>query len=205
MLCTECGTTSVAGQFESFSCSGLSKEYTLTTTGHKSFFIRSSACARITKITIEAGSSTGGGTTPEPEPEPEPEEPVIPDTPVENDGIVGSWHIKSFCGGAANADIYMQLNSDKTFLLYQRSNSATFVKYSGTYSLDEANSIISGVYSDGVAWANCYKYSINANKELVFVNTNNSSEITIYEPAEMPTITTQNVSRAVVSSNNRPL
>lgn len=203
MLCTECGTTSVIGQFESFGCNGMSKEYTLTTTGKKSFYIRSSACARITQITIEAGG-TGSGTTPEPEPDPEPE-PEEPDTPIVNDGIIGGWHIKSFCGGTADADIYMQLNSDKTFLLYQRTNSATFVRFDGTYSLDESNSIISGTYSDGVSWANSYQYSINSNNELVFVNTSNSAEVTIYEPAAMPTISTRSISRLAVSSDNRPL
>ncbi len=207
-LCTECGTTTVAGQFESFNCNGKSMEYTLTTSGHKSLYIRAtSSVVRITKITVETSSTTGGGngdgTTPEPEPNPE--EPEVPDTPIENDGIVGGWHLISFCGGSAEADIYMQLNSDKTFNLYQRTNSPTFVQFSGTYSLDESNTIISGRYSDGVAWANSYKYSINSNKELVFINTNNSTEISIYEPSAMPTTSLQNVSRAVAFSGNRPL
>ena len=201
-LCSESGTTAVAGQFESFSCSGMSKEYTLTTTGVKSLFIRSSACARITKITIETSGGNGGGTTPEPEPEPEdPIEPEIPDYPIINDGIIGGWHIRSYCGGAANADIYMQLNSDKTFLLYQRTNSATFVKYEGTYSLDEANSVISGKYSDGVQWANSYKYSINDYNELVFVNTNNETEVTLYEPTKMPFASSNNPNFTVLPAS----
>ena len=99
----------------------------------------------------------------------------------------------------------MQLNEDGSFLLYQRSNSATYVEYSGTYTLDEANAVISGVYSDGSSWANSYNYSINANNELVFVNTNNSAEITIYEPATMPSISTLNISRAANISNIKPL
>ena len=81
-LCTE----SSSGTFESFKCSGTSREYTLTTSGHKRLFIRTTACARITKITIVAGGGTsGGGTTPEPEnptPEnPEPENPTPDPTP----------------------------------------------------------------------------------------------------------------------------
>ena len=75
LLCSQSGTTSVAGQFESYKCSGKAYEYTLTSTGHKSLFIRSSACARITKITIVAGggSGNGGGTTPDPTPDPDPD------------------------------------------------------------------------------------------------------------------------------------
>lgn len=73
LLCSECGTTAVAGQFESFSCGGRAQEYTLTTTGVKSLYIRSTACARITTITIVAGGSgSGGGTTPTPDPTPDP-------------------------------------------------------------------------------------------------------------------------------------
>ena len=82
-LCSEAGTTAVAGQFESFKCGGTAQEYTLTTTGHKSLYIRSEACARITSITIVAGGSgsgNGGGTTPEPE-NPKPEEPTPDPTP----------------------------------------------------------------------------------------------------------------------------
>lgn len=86
LLCSESGNKSAVGQFESIPCSGTSVEYTLTTTGHKSLYIRASACANITAITIVAGGNgSGGGTTPEPEPEPEPEPTPDPDpTPEPN-------------------------------------------------------------------------------------------------------------------------
>ena len=91
-LCTEGGTTSVVGQFESFSCSGKSGEYTLTTTGHKSFYIRAtSGVCRITKITIVAGgSSVNPDPTPEPEPEPEPEPDPTPDPEPDPDPTPGT-------------------------------------------------------------------------------------------------------------------
>lgn len=69
LLCSAAGTTSTEGQFESFKCSGTSTEYTLTTAGHKLLYIRSSACARITSVTIVSG---GGGSTPAPDPDPTP-------------------------------------------------------------------------------------------------------------------------------------
>ena len=80
-LCSEAGTTAVAGQFESFKCGGTAQEYTLTTSGHKSLYIRSEACARIDKITIVAGGGSGnsGGTTPNPDPTPDPEPEPEPD------------------------------------------------------------------------------------------------------------------------------
>ena len=88
LLCSQAGTTTVAGQFESFSCGGKAQEYTLTTTGHKSLYIRSTACARITSITIVAGGNgSGGGTTPTPDPDPTPDpepEPEPDPTPGAN-------------------------------------------------------------------------------------------------------------------------
>ncbi len=90
LLCSQSGTTTVAGQFESFGCGGKAQEYTLATTGHKSLYIRSTACARITSITIVAGGSgNGGGTTPTPDPTPDPEpdpepEPTPDPTPGAN-------------------------------------------------------------------------------------------------------------------------
>lgn len=93
LLCSEAGTTTVSGQFESINCSGTSVEYTLTTTGHKSLYLRASACANITAITItyggSAGGNNGGGTTPDPEPEPEPEPTPDPDPdPVPNPSTI---------------------------------------------------------------------------------------------------------------------
>ncbi|MBQ5836870.1 MAG: DNA/RNA non-specific endonuclease [Alistipes sp.] len=80
LLCSQAGTKQVSGQFESFSCSGTSTEHTLTTTGKKSFYIRSSACANITAIYITyGGSGNGGGTTPTPDPDPTPTPDPTPD------------------------------------------------------------------------------------------------------------------------------
>ena len=74
LLCTEAGTTNASGEFESFSFGGSTSEYTLATAGIKRVYIRSSACARISSVTIMAGGkANGGGTTPEPEPDPTPD------------------------------------------------------------------------------------------------------------------------------------
>lgn len=73
LLCTAKGTTAVSGQFESFSFGGSASEHALTTAGVKQLYIRASACARISSVTIVAGGkATGGGTTPEPDPTPDP-------------------------------------------------------------------------------------------------------------------------------------
>ena len=72
-LCTEAGTSAVAGEFESFRFGGSASEHALTTSGIKRLYIRASACARISSVTIVAGGGvSGGGATPTPDPEPEP-------------------------------------------------------------------------------------------------------------------------------------
>ena len=115
LLCSECGTTAVEGEFESFSCGGRAQEYTLTTTGHKSFYIRSTACARITSVTIVAG---GGSVTPTPDPDPTPgtnpstytynwaELPVMVDANNDKrlDALTSAYYAHHLCaGGERNA------------------------------------------------------------------------------------------------------
>ena len=89
-LCTEKGGTNASGIFEEFGFAGTASEHTLTTSGIKSLYIRSSACAQIIKVEIVAGGNgSGGGTTPTPDPDPTPDpepepEPTPDPTPVPN-------------------------------------------------------------------------------------------------------------------------
>lgn len=117
-------------------------------------------------------------------------------TTVVLSSVVGGWHIKSFCGAEATADLYMEFLHDNTFNLYQRTENMAYQTYSGTYTIDEATSTISGTYSDGTIWADSYRFSLNEEKELVFEGVN-SGEISIYERAEIPTILPERTSRSV--------
>jgi hypothetical protein len=112
--------------------------------------------------------------------------------------VVGSWHLVKFCGNDAAIDLYMKFTRDNKFEIYQREGELKYSRFTGTYAVDVENSIISGVYSDGEAWADSYKFSLNGGN-LVFESQSNSAEVSIYEPAEMPSATTQSVSRAVAS------
>jgi hypothetical protein len=112
--------------------------------------------------------------------------------------VVGSWHLVKFCGNDAAIDLYMKFTRDNKFEIYQREGELKYSRFTGTYAVDVENSIISGVYSDGEAWADSYKFSLNG-ENLVFESQSNSAEVSIYEPAEMPSATTQSVSRTVAS------
>lgn len=122
---------------------------------------------------------------------------------VETPVVVGSWHIKSFCGAVASADLYIEFTEDGKFTILQRTEMDGYSKYTGTYTVDTENSILSGVYSDGEPWSNSYKYSLDENLNLVLVNTSLESEVSVYEPSELPSgAGVQSMSRA---SDVKPL
>lgn len=97
------------------------------------------------------------------------------------------WHLKSFCGVSVDADIYIDLEEDGTFAIYQRTEELTYTVFNGTYVADEENSVLSGVYSDGTSWLSSYNYVVDIEaKELVLTNTSNSSEVSVYESSKVP-------------------
>ena len=100
-----------------------------------------------------------------------------------------AWHIKSYCGVAVDADLYIKFATNSIFTILQRSGSMGYVEYKGSYAIDTVNSIVSGEYMNGDAWVCDYRFSRGQNGELIMENVSNSSEVTIYEPAEMPKVT----------------
>ena len=105
---------------------------------------------------------------------------------IEVPALVGSWHIKSYCGLDAPVDLYIDFAADGRFTILQRTEMSGYRKFEGTYSVDSQTSVVSGVYSDGEPWSNSYKYSIDENMNLVLVNTTLASEVSVYEPSNMP-------------------
>ena len=117
--------------------------------------------------------------------------------------VAYTWCIKSFCGSPVAADLYIKFNSNKTFTILQRTEMNGYSQYTGTYTLDKENSILSGVYSDGEAWGSSYKYSISEDINLTLKSVNNPLEVSVYVPAKMPEVASvQSLSRA---GNVKPL
>jgi len=110
-------------------------------------------------------------------------------TPTELAVVVGSWHMKSFCGADADIDLYIRFSRNNTFKILQRTDSLEYTEYNGTYEIDDENSIISGVYSDGESWTDSYRFSLNSDNELVLESLN-SAEISVYESSTMPKLPT---------------
>lgn len=111
--------------------------------------------------------------------------------------LIGSWHLKSFCGVAPEANLYMEFLTDYTFTILQHTEVSGYKQFTGTFTIDRANSIVSGRYSDGESWGDSYKFGLNDKGELVMTSVTNGEEVSIYELSDMPyTASTQMYSRA---------
>lgn len=93
-----------------------------------------------------------------------------------NSPIVGEWRMVSWSDTTVDGmNVYMHLTPCSTFELYQRVEHTYYTKYTGSYSA--ASGILSGVYSDGVAWATDYKYTLSEDG-------NTLTMVTVKEPVE---------------------
>lgn len=81
--------------------------------------------------------------------------------------IVGEWHMSSIeVDGKVQEypyDVYLIINSDCTFELYQKSGDQTrYTKFTGTCKSE--GGILSGVYSSGMPWGDAYTALIEGDK-----------------------------------------
>lgn len=118
---------------------------------------------------------------------PEEDTPTPPTPPVGGDAdtsaIAGCWHLSQWRGSEPSFDIYLSITNDGVVSLYQRLTSREWELYHST--VNYANGIISGVYSDGVAWST--SYSVTATEEsMTWIDTADSTDISIYTRAELP-------------------
>ena len=104
----------------------------------------------------------------------------------EEKGIVGCWKLETFAGFQADTDVYIVFNADNSFTLYQRSDSHNYTAFIGSYNMDKATSIISGVYSNGTEWAHEYKILTLDAKSLVWENCDNPAEVSEYSRSKAP-------------------
>lgn len=110
------------------------------------------------------------------------------------------WALKSFCGVEADADICINFAKDGKFTIYQRTEELEYTVFDGTYTVDEENSLISGIYSDGSSWVSSYHYTVDVEaRELLLESVENPTEVAVYEPATVPTSALLNTRSASVA------
>ncbi len=113
--------------------------------------------------------------------------------------LVNCWHLVVLNGAEVDVDIYIDFDNDGKFAIYQRTESLEFTVFNGTYTMDEENAIVSGVYNDGTSWLTSYNYVVNKeNKTLTLTSTENPSEVAVYEESEVPASATANTRSASV-------
>ena len=80
--------------------------------------------------------------------------------------IVGEWHLSTVeVDGTVQTcsyDVYLTINSDCTFELYQKSGTQSrYTKHTGTCKSE--GKVLSGVYSSGESWGDSYTATISGN------------------------------------------
>lgn len=70
--------------------------------------------------------------------------------------ITGQWKLQAINTSSVDpVEVYINFKDNSTFSLYQKIGTDTFVFFKGNYSVD--GNMLTGVYSDGVAWASVYQ------------------------------------------------
>ena len=103
--------------------------------------------------------------------------------------LVGTWHLaETLVEGeeldAKAADVYLVLNSDCTFALYQKTGSQSdrYDLYTGVCSAE--GGVLSGTYASGTPWGSSYKYKVSGSS-LTLTSSDNMEE-QVYEKADLP-------------------
>ena len=109
--------------------------------------------------------------------------------PTLDKALIGTWHLAETVVDGETldskvADVYLVLNSDCTFALYQKTGSQTdrYDLYTGVcYS---EGGILSGTYESGNSWGSSYKYKVSGSS-LTLTSSDNMEE-QVYDKDSLP-------------------
>ena len=122
------------------------------------------------------------------------ETPAPPTPPVSGDAdttaLAGEWHLTEWRGTVPSFDVYLSITEDGVVSLFQRMESRLWETF---YSLVEIeNGIISGVYTDNVAWAHSYYVAIEGNT-MTWTSTTDATEVSVYTRCTLPDISNPDI------------
>lgn len=130
----------------------------------------------------------------------EPTPPTPPTPPISGDAdtsdIAGSWRLTEWRGTEPSFDVYLLITEDGVITLWQRIESREWEQFISVVGFE--NGIISGEYSDGVAWSTSYSVALGDNT-MTWIDTTDSTDISIYTRSELPEITYSETTRATSS------
>jgi len=87
----------------------------------------------------------------------ETEPPTPPTVDIRVEDFAGEWQLTQWSGDSGFAgEVYLRLNADLSFELFQNIASQGFRTYTGHFAFDPSTARISGSYSDGSPWGYVY-------------------------------------------------
>lgn len=106
---------------------------------------------------------------------------------IEEGSVIGDWKLTHWANKEESAlQVYLSLNEDGSFDLYQRIYSVVWLHYEGTFTLE--NNTLSGVYSDGKPWKKSYSvsYAEETPTRIRLIDQSDSADISIYTEGAIP-------------------
>ena len=103
--------------------------------------------------------------------------------------LVGTWHLDATVVDGteldADVDVYLVLNSNMTFALYQKTGSQNnrYDLYTGDCNAE--GGVLTGTYSNGTPWGSSYKYKVTGST-LKLTSSDNMEE-QVYVKESLPT------------------
>ena len=103
--------------------------------------------------------------------------------------LVGTWHLaETIVDGetldSKLADVYLVLNSDCTFALYQKTGSQTDRYDLFTGECRSKDGILSGTYASGDSWGSSYKYKVSGTS--LTLTSSDLMEEQVYDKESLP-------------------
>lgn len=79
-----------------------------------------------------------------------------PVEPMSSVDVTGTWELSSVSTratvGGEQVSVYLVFDASGSFEIYQKIGAGRYTRFSGKYSLNKEEKLLSGTYSDGAAW-----------------------------------------------------
>lgn len=99
--------------------------------------------------------------------------------------ICGEWMLTKLSDRDTEILVYISFNEDSSFDLYQKVYNVVWLHYTGTFTLN--GTTLSGVYSDGKAWAASYSVAYtDSPKRIRLTNATDNADVAIYTEQSIP-------------------
>nr|WP_290016066.1 lipocalin family protein [uncultured Alistipes sp.] len=121
---------------------------------------------------------------------------IEPAVGIEIADFAGEWRLSAWSGGTdLDKEIYLRLNADRTFTLYQNIVSHGFERFDGTFTFDSQSALIRGTYANGTPWGGEYIIGALTENSMQWQMAG-TSDIATYTRSVIPSLPLQPASRS---------